>query len=455
MSKHTRTKTANAIKGRNGTDATRSISQNHSTTVHNIAPNETGNEYHFDSDSDSRIEKLLKPLVRMDETETELKRIDPSRDFRIASQALKSISSPVAADFSSRLIAFATHRTTIASTPNPKLSSSMDEELEQILSRFESESRIQLEKGPADFRLKSLLQHFVYGKISVFDHDQNCANTELANRCSDAIHIAIAAISSKVQFQDSVQRECRKAIYSFAYGLSHEINNPLANIAARAQQLIASANSEADRRSLATIVDQTMRAHEMLSEMMRVVQPRPLNLRIENVGRIVEETLRINLVASPSSKIRMDLKVADKPVYAAADRSALAEAVQSILQNAMQACGPNDRIQIVCEDADANASKKNERASRNNASDAEQIRISISDTGPGLSPESTERAWDLYYSGREHGRGLGISLANVRRIVDAHHGEVWIESAPGAGCVVEIRLPKSTEPPAARKLPKR
>jgi hypothetical protein len=249
-------------------------------------------------------------------------------------------------------------------------------------------------------------------------------------------------MSSSEQFQKSVQRECNQAIYSFAYGLSHEINNPLANIAARAQQLIATASTEADRRSLATIVDQTMRAHEMLAEMMRVVQPRPLTVRTENVGETVREMMQMHSETWKHSKIQVELQVGPKPCYAAIERASLTEALLSLLHNAMQVCGPNDRIRVFCGES-----------ATTDGHEPEEIRIAVSDTGPGLSHESSQRAWDLYYSGREHGRGLGISLANVRRIIDAHEGDVWIESAPGAGCVVEIRLPKSPETPTVRRQP--
>ena len=376
--------------------------------------------------------------------DSEAKSSEPNREYVRIANASRSISPQIASDLSYRLMAVVISRSNSEMLSRPKPTTEMDTELEQILLKLESESRIRLEPGPVGLRLKRLLQQFSQGRIHVLDVESNRLNNELASRCSDAIHSAISALSHSEQFQKAVQRESKQAIYSFAYGLSHEINNPLANIAARAQQLIATAGSEADRRSLATIVDQTMRAHEMLSEMMRVVQPRPLRLRTENVIAVVQDTMQRHAESWKHSKIRVDLKVGPKPIYAAMERSSLAEALQAILQNAIQVCGPNDRINVFC----GEESKANEGESG-------RVRISVSDTGPGLSHESAERVWDLYFSGREHGRGLGISLANVRRIVDAHHGEVWIESAPGAGCVIEIRLPKSPEPATARRQPTR
>ncbi len=71
------------------------------------------------------------------------------------------------------------------------------------------------------------------------------------------------------------QRGLEQAMYNFAYGLSHEINNPLANIAARAQQLVTEIDDPRRQKSLSTIVESAMRAHEMLAEMMLAVQLPP------------------------------------------------------------------------------------------------------------------------------------------------------------------------------------
>jgi len=267
---------------------------------------------------------------------------------------------------------------------------------------------------------------------------------------TNAIHAVISAISQKVLFEQAVESTSQRAIYQFAYGLTHEINNPLANIAARAQQMISTATSDSDRRSLATIVDQSMRAHEMLAEMMRVVQPRSLRTRLENIVAIVEDAAAIHELQWAHTKIQCIQRISSKPLYCSADRAALTEIVCSILQNALQVCRPNDRVEIVCVEVEPDDPEYGP-ADISPQISGSRIRIAIRDTGPGMSCDVAERAWDLYFSGREHGRGLGISLANVRQTIDAHGGLVWIQSKPSAGCAVEIRLPKSPEPPRPRR----
>ena len=80
----------------------------------------------------------------------------------------------------------------------------------------------------------------------------------------------------------------------------------------------------------------------------------------------------------------------------------------------------------------------------------EKVRITLSDTGPGLTPQAQRSAMDLFYSGREHGRGLGISLAIVHRIVEMHRGTFTVHSENGAGCRTEIELPQIRGPIESR-----
>ncbi len=330
---------------------------------------------------------------------------------------------------------------------------SIYETMENALDSFEETGNLTTGRGGLLLRLPSLLNQLQRDQLSVRERGATVADDQAKPVLIHAIHAVIASISQNTQFEQAVENASQRAIYQFAYGLTHEINNPLANIVARAQQLIPTASSESDRRSLATIVDQSMRAHEMLAEMMRVVQPRSIQPRVEDMISIVQQAMTIQESQWSNAQIQCILRKSPKPLYSSVERAAILEVICSLLQNAMQACRPKDRIEIICEEVEADHPDYGPADPIPNAQveSVSRIRIAVRDTGPGMSGEATERAWDLYYSGREHGRGLGISLAHVRRTIDAHRGLVWIQSTPNAGCTVEIRLPKSPEPPNPRR----
>lgn len=252
----------------------------------------------------------------------------------------------------------------------------------------------------------------------------------------DAVHRAIQLLSCEVSFHAAVERSARRQVYNLGYGLTHEINNPLANIVARAQKLMGELSDPQAQRSLATIMDQGMRAHEMLAEVMRAVQTETCNLAATDVALIVRQAWSQLQEEALKEGIRWEYDIGPERIYAEAHAPSLLEALRMLGLNAIDVCGPNDTICWGC-DAIAVTSK-------------ERVRITLNDTGPGLSPEAQRSASDLFFSGREHGRGLGISLAVVNRIVRMHRGSFAMRSEQGAGCCIEIELPRVGPPNEAR-----
>ena len=80
------------------------------------------------------------------------------------------------------------------------------------------------------------------------------------------------------EFEQRLEREKLAALVEFAYGAGHEINNPLANIAARAQTLLEDEPDPERRRKLAAIRRQAMRAHEMIADLMLFARPPKLEI---------------------------------------------------------------------------------------------------------------------------------------------------------------------------------
>jgi len=252
----------------------------------------------------------------------------------------------------------------------------------------------------------------------------------------NSLQRAVSLLSSCSSIQESVEASARRQVYELAYGLTHEINNPLGNILARAQQLLSKSTDPLDRKSLATVVDQAMRAHEMLAEVMRAVQPREVILSKVDLVKLVQQAYEQSLGAAKTKKITCSLKLDCSVAWASIDGTGILEALRLIAQNAIDACRPDDSITWRIDDLD------------------QAFRIAIQDTGPGLSPNAQRRAFDLFYSGREAGRGLGVSLAVVRRLVSESGGKIRLSSQQKLGCHVELNFPKlDSQPDGAREFP--
>jgi signal transduction histidine kinase len=245
---------------------------------------------------------------------------------------------------------------------------------------------------------------------------------------TDSIHGYLKASIQSRNRQRLIDQSVQRSMYDFAYGLSHEINNPLANISARAAELAARATSDRERKSLQTIVDQAMKAHEMLAEMMLAVKTPALNMKAGDVRKLLTEIAHEWKWRATERSIDWKSEICDEFLWSVFDCVALSEAIQSGIRNALEACRSGDSVTLIGQRSES-------------AQGDLEIRIAIIDNGPGLTLGAMHQAWNLYYSGREAGRGLGIGLAKTRRVIDLHRGRVWLDSKPNQGCAMEIRLP--------------
>lgn len=234
----------------------------------------------------------------------------------------------------------------------------------------------------------------------------------------------------ETSFSATLEREKIAALRELAYGASHEINNPLANIATRAQSLLREENDPERKRKLATIAAQAFRAHEMIADMMLFAKPPAPTLQQVNAGEVVATVVREISPDAKSQQTELNFPAPSDPLIVTADPTQLAVAVKAILRNALEALVTAGTITV------------DTRFVADPSSAARWLEISIHDTGPGISPEVRRHLFDPFYSGREAGRGLGFGLAKVWRIAELHHGTIQVESETGQGTRFALRIPE-------------
>jgi signal transduction histidine kinase len=223
-----------------------------------------------------------------------------------------------------------------------------------------------------------------------------------------------------------------KELYDLAYGLSHEINNPLGNISARAQVLLGSESDPAKKRYLTTIAQQAQRAHEMLAELMYCVQPPQLTTQRIDLSKWLQ-SLRQRLESlCQGYRMRLELPATPAQCWTHLDPAAMEEVLRCSVKNACEASRPGDPILIQWQ-----IRKRKENW---------WIVVSVRDHGVGLQAGEADRAWNLYYSGRESGRGLGLGLARIDRLMGAHGGWAEWNQTGQVGCCLDLYLPHDGPP---------
>lgn len=227
----------------------------------------------------------------------------------------------------------------------------------------------------------------------------------------------------EAQFSAALQRAKLTALKEFAYGASHEINNPLANISTRAQALLADERHPERKKKLATIVAQAMRAHEMISDLMLFAKPPPV-MRSEFIASELVQTVLSEAkdeAANQHTEIDFHDEAPDLKLFA--DKTQLGVALKALLRNALDAVGQGGNIHIASGLKD------------------DQWILCVRDDGPGLSDHIREHLFDPFFSGREAGRGLGFGLCKCWRIAELHGGLVEVESTLGEGATFRLILP--------------
>ena len=259
----------------------------------------------------------------------------------------------------------------------------------------------------------------------------NITSQEPHRACPPAIGLLARLLAQRrrlaaleFNFQKTLQREKLAAMKELAYGAGHEINNPLTNIATRAQTLLAGERDAERRRQLATINAQAFRAFEMIADLMLFAKPpTPVWGRVD-LGALID-TLISSLGEKAAEQATTLIHARPTgPWEITADATQITVALRALCQNSLEALGKGGRVELgLLRPAHGWAE------------------ITVADNGPGIAPEAQRHLFDPFYSGRESGRGLGLGLCKCWRIVQLHQGEILVASRAGDGAKFIVRLP--------------
>jgi signal transduction histidine kinase len=263
----------------------------------------------------------------------------------------------------------------------------------------------------------------------------HCAMGDGMARPAAGVEFRLPALANRLaewgrklaEFDARLERAKLDAMKELAYGASHEINNPLANIAARAQTLLEEETEPERRRKLIAIHRQAMRAHEMIADLMLFARPPKLEPAPCDLTAVVQTVWGDLNVRAEEQQTELLCDLERGPLVVSADATQLAVAVHAVVTNALEAVGEGGHVHIGalrCEDEDEPWGE-----------------IAIRDDGPGVSDEARRHMFDPFFSGREAGRGLGFGLSKCWRIVTDHGGQVLVRHPSEGGAEISLRLP--------------
>jgi signal transduction histidine kinase len=214
---------------------------------------------------------------------------------------------------------------------------------------------------------------------------------------------------------------------SLAGGLAHEIKNPLSTLNINLQLLeedLRRAGGEDSGKLLARIGvlrREVRRLEEVLEDFLRYARPGALDLKPQDMGVMLNEMLDFLSPEATKTGVRISRGFAPDLRTVLADAGRLKQALLNIIINAKQAMAGGGELMVRARNVHHG------------------VEIDFIDTGIGIEPENLARIWDVYFSTKDKGTGLGLPTA--RRIVEEHGGSIRVHSEVGKGTCFTVFLP--------------
>lgn len=233
-----------------------------------------------------------------------------------------------------------------------------------------------------------------------------------------------------------------EALAEFSAGAGHEINNPLAAIAGRAELL---ARGEADpqrRKDLASIQAQALRAGEMIADLMTFARPPTPHPECFDPGVWLTSLAPRFVAAAAARGLRLEVAAEPAADEIECDPRLLEAALKAVLDNAFEWSPPGGTVSLAL-----SIQPRSERSIPSSWSGA--AAIDVEDSGPGW-PQDAERLLFLpYFAARQAGRGLGVGLSKAWRLLRGAGGELSLVRTADGRTRARLLLPLAPlRPPA-------
>lgn len=270
------------------------------------------------------------------------------------------------------------------------------------------------------FRLKNRDSHLFF-EYEILDHHLGISVNKLNDIYSfqELYVFVIHDLTEKRLFEKELRnKEHLALIGEMSAGMAHELRNPLASISGSVQYLQKQLPYQSDTHHLMQIiVTETKRLSRSIEDFLSYARESPLDKKEFNLTALVDEMIQL-LHLTNQDTLQIFKDYSSKEIILEADYEKIRQVIQNLLSNGIKAIEKSGSLTI-------SLSKKRER-----------IRLAFKDTGIGMDAEIQREIFTPFYS--HFSQGIGLGMAIVKKIIDAHHYQIEIKSEKGKGSEVII-----------------
>ena len=241
------------------------------------------------------------------------------------------------------------------------------------------------------------------------------------------------------------------AIGRLTSGVGHEVKNPINAIVVHLE-LLKSKLGDAEgpaTRHLEVIDAEIRRLDRVVQTLVDFSRPVELQLHEQDLRLVIGDVLALAADELTTRRIQLISRLPEEPLIANVDADLLKQAALNVIQNGAQAMPEGGRLEVTLEEDRSADAASPPPAQRNGIDGARTGRaaqrfavLRIADEGPGIPAEIREKIFDLYFTTKTGGSGIGLAM--TYRILQLHHGSVEVQSRQDRGTEFLLRIPITT-----------
>jgi PAS domain S-box-containing protein len=214
-----------------------------------------------------------------------------------------------------------------------------------------------------------------------------------------------------------------------AASIAHEVNQPLTAIVTGASAALRWLDSPSPsfveaREAFADIQKDGNRAADVISRIRALASKSPIRMDRLGINDVILEVIALTRSEMDRNRIALRTRLADHLPAIRGDKVQLQQVILNLIVNAMEAMHEDRRRELLISSSQ---------------DDAQNVLVSVCDSGPGLAPDSIDRIFDSFYTTKSHGMGMGLSIC--RSIIEVHGGQLTVRPNMPRGAIFEFSLP--------------